>query len=83
MTEPYMVRICNEEPQSDLIMVGDVVGTKFEDGIRGVVVSCATDEQYKVVTEFGDFEDWVNPYKFGANYEIYTLTDLIQAVIDI
>lgn len=72
-----------EEPQADLIIVGDVVGTKWDDGDRGIVVAVANREQYKVVTTDGDFEDWINPVKFGANYEIYRVTDLIDALLDI
>ena len=81
MGKMCFIRICNETPQAELIIVGDVVGTKFEDGTRGIVCACANEEQFKVVTEEGVFEDWINPVKFGANYEIATLSDLVAAVI--
>lgn len=83
MKKTYRIRICNETPQAELIIVGDVVGTNFEDGTRGIVCACSTEEQFKVVTEDGVFEDWINPVKFGANYEIATLSDLVAAVIDL
>lgn len=83
MKKMSCIRICNETPQAELIIVGDVVGTKFEDGTRGIVCACANEEQFKVVTEDGVFEDWINPVKFGANYEIATLSDLVAAVIDL
>lgn len=77
------IRICNETPQAELIIVGDVVGTKFADGMRGIVYACSSEEQFKVVTEDGIFEDWINPVKFGTNYEIAAIWDLVAAVIDL
>lgn len=80
----YNVRIINNEPQQEsLILLGDVVGTSWNDGERGIVVAVITETQFKVVTETGEFEDWINPYKFGANYELHTITDLISALLDI
>ena len=83
MKKMSCIRICNETPQAELIIVGDVVGTKFEDGTRGIVCACTNEEQFKVVTEDGIFEDWINPVKFGANYEIAAIWDLVAAVIDL
>jgi len=79
----YRICICNNEPQAELIIVGDVVGTKYDDAKRGIVIAVISEEQFKVATEHGEIEDWVNPYKFSAHYDIFRVADLVDALLDL
>ena len=76
MSREYMIRICNDKPQAKLIVVGDVVSTGKA---RGVVIAVANRQQYKVLCDNGDFEDWINPTLENEHHEIYKISDLIRA----